>query len=102
MNREKNARAQPYFEHPVFNRWDVVPRGWYHAMPSKKLKRGQVLSMELCGQSIVLYRGEDGVARAMDAFCPHMGVDLGIGKVVCHPLRCYFHHWPYDETSPCI
>jgi len=31
--------------------------------------------------------------RALDAFCPHMGADLGNGRVVGDTLECYFHQW---------
>lgn len=102
MNRHKNRRTQPFFEHPVFNRWDVVPAGWYHALPSNKLAKGQVKSMVLCGQQVVLFRGDDGTVRCLDAFCSHMGVDLGEGKVVGNTIQCYFHHWRYDGTGACV
>jgi phenylpropionate dioxygenase-like ring-hydroxylating dioxygenase large terminal subunit len=50
----------------------------------------------------VVFRGEDGTLRALDAFCPHMGTDLGIGKVQGNELRCFFHHWRFDGGGRCV
>jgi nitrite reductase/ring-hydroxylating ferredoxin subunit len=101
MPRTKNPRTQPFHTQPVFNNWDVVAKAWYVAMPSRELKPGQAKSMDLCGQWVVLYRGEDGRVRALDGYCPHMGTDLGIGKVVGNEIRCFFHHWRYDGDGRC-
>ena len=85
----------------IFNNFDIVAKGWYIAYPSSSLAKGQVKSLELCGQKIALFRGEDGQVRAIDAFCPHLGTDLGIGRVDGNLLRCYFHHWAFDGEGKC-
>ncbi len=85
----------------IFNNFDIVAKGWYIACPSNSLPKGQVKSLELCGQKIALFRGEDGKVRAIDAFCPHLGTDLGIGRVDGNLLRCYFHHWAFDGEGKC-
>jgi nitrite reductase/ring-hydroxylating ferredoxin subunit len=87
---------------PVFGNWEVVARGWYFAMPSRDLPVGKAASLDLCGQRVVLFRGEDGRVRALDGYCPHMGTDLGIGTVVGDTLRCFFHHWRYDGEGRCV
>jgi nitrite reductase/ring-hydroxylating ferredoxin subunit len=79
----------------------VVAEAWYIACPSRALKE-KPLSIDLCGQQVVLFRGKDGRVRCLDAFCPHMGTDLGIGKVVGNTLRCFFHHWRYDGDGCCV
>src|SRR5262249_9508497 len=48
------------------------------------------------GGRLVAYRGEDGVVRVLDAYCAHMGADLGAGgKVIGNDIQCPFHHWKY-------
>lgn len=101
MRRDWNQGTQPYQRMPVFDNWDVVAEGWYLAMPSADLRRGRARSARLCGQQVVLFRGGDGAVRCLDAFCPHMGADLGIGKVVGDELRCFFHHWRFDGAGRC-
>ncbi len=101
MRRHQNRGTQPFHQHPVFDNWQVVAEGWYVALASKSLRKKPV-SVELCGQRITLWRGTDGSAHAVDAFCPHMGADLGIGRVDGDHLRCFFHHWAFDADGACV
>ncbi|MGL5065567.1 MAG: Rieske 2Fe-2S domain-containing protein [Microcoleus sp.] len=85
----------------IFNNWNVIAKGWYIACPSHDVSQGTAKSVEICGQKIVVFRGEDGKVRALDAYCPHLGTDLGIGQVDRNWIRCAFHHWAFDETGVC-
>jgi nitrite reductase/ring-hydroxylating ferredoxin subunit len=85
----------------IFNNWNVVVKGWYIACTSADLPKGTAKSVEVCGQKIVVFRGEDDRSRALDAFCPHLGTDLGIGTVDRNWIRCAFHQWAFDETGIC-
>jgi phenylpropionate dioxygenase-like ring-hydroxylating dioxygenase large terminal subunit len=85
----------------VFNNWETIAKGWYIALPSKQLDRSQVKSLDICGQRVVLFRGSDDRVRALDAYCPHMGTDLGIGRVDGNNLRCFFHHWAFSGDGDC-
>jgi nitrite reductase/ring-hydroxylating ferredoxin subunit len=102
VRHDQNARTQPHRTLPVFNNWDVVAKGWYFACRSDELAPEKALPFELYGQRLVLFRGADGQVRALDAFCPHMGTDLAIGKVVGNTLRCFFHHWRFDGEGQCV
>ncbi len=61
----------------------------------------QAKGVEIGGHHLVLYRGEDHKVRALDAYCPHMGTHLGVGKVVGNQIRCFFHHWKFNERGDC-
>ncbi len=75
----------------------MLCEGWYPVCRARALKRGQCRSFLIDRQRLVLWRGAgDGRVRALDAFCPHMGADLGNGAVVGDELRCYFHQWQFD------
>jgi nitrite reductase/ring-hydroxylating ferredoxin subunit len=105
-SRFENIKTQPLKTHEVFNNPEVITEGWYPVFASKILKKKQVKSFKLLQQRIVLFRGEDGVVRAMDAFCPHMGADLGNGAVQKNNLQCYFHQWEFNgegnlDKIPC-
>jgi phenylpropionate dioxygenase-like ring-hydroxylating dioxygenase large terminal subunit len=100
--RDKNRTTQPVVDHPVFTNWDVIAHGWYIACRSADVARGRARSVSIGDQRLVVFRGDDGKVRALDAFCAHMGTDLAIGRVVGNTLRCAFHHWRYDETGACI
>lgn len=96
-----NQQTQKVAKHRVFNNWDVVACGWYSVCKSKEIKNNQVKSFKICGQHIAIFRDSKGKLAAMDGYCAHMGVDLGIGKVVDDQLRCYFHHWQYNHEGKC-
>lgn len=49
-------------------------------------------TVNFAGREVVLFRGEDGVARAVDAWCPHMGAHLGQATVRENSLQCALHH----------
>lgn len=85
----------------IFNNWDVVAKGWYIACSSRDISKCQVKSVDICGQKLAIFRGEDGKVRALDAYCPHMGTDLGIGQVDGNLVRCFFHHWAFDGDGTC-
>ena len=89
-------------EHPVFNRTDRVVEGWYWALRSDELRRGQVRPLNLMGKELAIFRGKGGKVTAIDAYCPHMGAHLAEGRVDGDGLRCFFHHWKFDESGTCV
>lgn len=85
----------------LFNNWDIVAKGWYLVTASQNIPKETVKSFDICGQRIAIFRGSDGHVRALDAYCPHMGTDLGIGSVDGNQVRCFFHHWAFDGEGHC-
>jgi phenylpropionate dioxygenase-like ring-hydroxylating dioxygenase large terminal subunit len=79
---------------PVNLKWhEPLPlAGWFLASSSRELASRGVLGFDLPGQALVLFRGEDGVPRAVPAYCPHMGTHLQQGTVQGNALRCPLHH----------
>lgn len=94
-----NRDTQPLPRHRLFANWSAVSRGWFVLCRSGELAAGAARSFTVCGHRVVAWRGRDGRARAMDAFCPHMGLDLGRGDVIGNDLRCAFHHWVFGEDG---
>ncbi len=85
-----------------FNDARRLVEGWYWALRSRELPRGRVRAVSLAGRELVLYRGQDGTARALDAHCAHMGAHLATGRVEGDTLRCFFHRWRYDGAGHCV
>jgi nitrite reductase/ring-hydroxylating ferredoxin subunit len=73
--------------------------GWFLAAPSRELKSRGVIGFDLPDRSLVLFRGEDGIARAVPAHCPHMGAHLQHGTVHGNALQCPLHHKRFEATS---
>lgn len=86
----------------VFNLGPGAHECWYPIALSTSVPQGEVIGREIGDARIVVYRGEDGVVRAMSAYCKHMGADLSFGgEVIGNNIRCPFHHWAYGDGGQC-
>jgi phenylpropionate dioxygenase-like ring-hydroxylating dioxygenase large terminal subunit len=86
----------------IFNHPERFIEGWYWVIPSKKLRVNEVKPVTVLGRELAIYRGKDKRAVIVDAYCPHMGAHLAQGKVEGNELRCFFHHWQFDEQGFCV
>jgi nitrite reductase/ring-hydroxylating ferredoxin subunit len=75
---------------------------WYPVLVAEAIKQGEVRSVKFCDSRIAVFRGSEGVVRAVSARCKHMGADLGLGKVVGNHVQCPYHHWEYNEKGACV
>ena len=74
------------------------PNGWFVAMNSKDLQNGQSNYVDVNGENLVLFRSTDGKPYALEAYCAHLGANLGAGGQVINKkcIQCPFHGWLYD------
>ncbi len=85
------------FEIPPF------PNCWFQVAYGDEVEPGAVIPLRYFGKDLVLFRGDDGVARVVDAFCPHLGAHLGYGgAVIENTIRCPFHFWRFDGEGRCV
>jgi nitrite reductase/ring-hydroxylating ferredoxin subunit len=79
-----------------------IPNGWFYALHSEDLAPGGVKPLRYLERELVAFRGHDGQAAILDAYCPHLGAHLGRGGTVeGNRLRCPFHAWEYDVKGRC-
>ena len=79
----------------------LFTESWFPICPSYELVRGQVIGRPFLNGRVVAFRGENGVAQVLSAYCPHMGADLAVGSVAGDSVRCAFHKWEYDCEGVC-
>ena len=96
-----NRSTQPVPARRVFVNADVLPEAWWLAFSASELPVRGVKTVEFLDHRVVVWRTASGVLRAADAFCPHMGTDLGIGDVLGEDIRCAFHKWCFDGAGRC-
>jgi cholesterol 7-dehydrogenase len=79
------------------------PNGWFHVCRSECLATGQVKELQVLGKVLVLFRTKAGEAAILDAFCPHLGANLGCaGEVNENCLKCCFHGWEFTTEGECV
>ena len=78
-----------------------VPNGWYAIAASADLGQDEVLSISAVDQDLVVFRAEDGSARVLDAYCPHLGAHLGGGRLVNGCIKCPYHGWEFGDDGHC-
>jgi phenylpropionate dioxygenase-like ring-hydroxylating dioxygenase large terminal subunit len=84
-------------------RFTNYPRSWYRVAHGRDVASGAVISVRYFGRDLVVFRGEDNVARVLDAYCPHLGAHLGVGGTVKGgTVVCPFHGWAFDGKGVCV
>ena len=87
---------------PAEGEGGVFTESWYPVCMARELPESGVLGATFLDGRVVVFRGEGGAAQVLSAYCPHLGADLALGKVVGDTLRCAFHHWQYDREGTCV
>jgi phenylpropionate dioxygenase-like ring-hydroxylating dioxygenase large terminal subunit len=80
----------------------LFSESWFPICLSRELPAGKVLGVDFLGGRVVAFRGVDGAAHVLSAYCAHLGADLSVGDVEGDTLRCAFHHWRYDGNGVCV
>jgi len=76
------------------------PNGWYGILESSKLKSAEALYISCLGQHFVIYRSQKSKVFILDAYCPHLGANMGLGgRVVGENIECPFHQWSFRGTD---
>lgn len=95
MSRLRKTRAVASKELPP-----PYPNGWYGILESSKLKDAEALYVACLGQHFVIYRSQKSKVFILDAYCPHLGANMGLGgRVVGDNIECPFHQWSFRGTD---
>lgn len=72
-----------------------IPFGWFGVAHGDEVAPGEMKHLRYFGRELLLVRGESGAVSLVDAFCPHLGANLGQGRVVGDRIVCPFHAWEF-------
>lgn len=75
------------------------PDHWYAVEYAANVPAGRVIEVKFWDRSIAVFRGADGVLRAIENRCAHRHVKLSIGQVAGCNLTCAYHGWTYDSEG---
>ena len=74
---------------------------WQPLMRGEDLRAGWAKRVQIMNQYVTAYRGEGGIAHAVQDRCPHRKTQLSIGWVEGDELRCFYHGWKFDGAGRC-
>lgn len=78
----------------------MKPTGWFQIGWSSTVPAQGVTKLRYFGQDLVAWRDVDGQVHVLDAYCQHLGANLGHGgKVVETGLQCPFHGWVWNAEG---
>ena len=83
----------------------AFPEGWYFVASRKDLEKAKVVRRTWTGTEIVAWSDENGHVCVAEAYCPHLGADMGPavgGRVRDGRLVCPFHGFEYDTGGECV
>ena len=81
------------------------PEGWYLVTSRKALEAETLIRKTWMGTEIVIWSDTGGRVCVAEAFCPHLGADLGPaagGRVRGDRLVCAFHGFEYEASGQCV
>jgi cholesterol 7-dehydrogenase len=101
--RQKHSFTQG--KHRIGKTLPAHPNGWFIVARSGEIKVGETKYIDAHGESLVLFRANNGSSYVLSAYCPHLGANLGVEGRVVHDscIQCPFHAWTFDgETGECV
>lgn len=80
---------------------DRYARGWHCLGLASEYRDGRPHGISAFGTRLVVFQNSDGQLRALNAWCPHMGADLSIGRIEGDTVVCRFHGWGFGSDGAC-
>jgi phthalate 4,5-dioxygenase oxygenase subunit len=82
---------------------NLLRRYWQPAALVDELSGNRpVKPVRLLGESLVIFKDDQGRYGLIERACPHRGTDLAFGRLEDGGLRCAFHGWLFDVTGKCL
>ena len=81
------------------------PEGWYFVARRRDVLKAKLIQKRWMGENIVIWCDDEGRVCLAEAYCPHLGADLGPeagGEVCGGRLVCPFHGYEFDVTGQCV
>lgn len=77
-------------------------RGWHCLGLSEKFRDGKPHKIKAFGTELVVFEGEySKKINVINAFCPHLGGNLGDGTIKGDSIACPFHDWRWGGEGKC-
>ncbi len=81
---------------------NLLRRYWHPIATVPDLDAEPVLAVTILGESLALFRSDDGSLGLVAQRCPHRGASLAYGIPENDGLRCPYHGWKFGMTGTCL
>jgi nitrite reductase/ring-hydroxylating ferredoxin subunit len=78
-----------------------LPKHWFPILRSADVGSKPV-RIKRFGETLAVWRGEDGQPNVVQDRCPHRGASLSLGKIRGNALSCPYHGWTFDRSGACV
>lgn len=75
--------------------------GWMFLGFSCEFPKGKIISRKFMGEDVILYRKTSGELAMLHAYCSHLGVHLGDGRLYADCIQCPMHGRLFDSNGLC-
>ncbi|WP_330254601.1 3-ketosteroid-9-alpha-hydroxylase subunit A [Nocardia sp. NBC_00565] len=76
-------------------------RGWHCLGLADTFRDGKPHTVTAFGTELVVFASSDGTLNVLDAYCRHMGGNLGDGTIKGDTIACPFHDWRWRGNGRC-
>jgi 5,5'-dehydrodivanillate O-demethylase len=81
---------------------EYLRRFWYPVAIASELDAWPLKNVRLLGESLALFRMDDGALGLVADRCPHRGASLACGMTDGPLLRCAYHGWAFAADGTCV
>jgi len=89
----------------IIDRYKELPlflNSWQAVCMIDEIKLNKILSKNIMGEDIVIWKDDNNKISVMQAHCPHLGAHLASGgDIFDNNIRCAFHHHCFDSKGQC-
>ncbi len=79
----------------------VLLNDWHPVAASSSLVEGGIVTAQLLGWELALWRGSDGEVHAWENRCPHRGMRFSLGRNTGEGIVCAYHGWRFEADGHC-
>lgn len=77
-----------------------VRNAWHLAALTSEVAAGDIKTVMVVGQPVVLFRTAAGLGSLIDR-CPHRNFPLSKGRIVGNSIECAYHGWQFERSGNC-
>ena len=77
----------------------VFTESWFPLCKSSEIAPGEMRGFDFLDGRVVVMRDRQGEVHVLSAYCPHVGADLSVGKIVGDQIQCAFHEWRFNTDG---